>query len=150
MNTAGGMVAVPAAALQQLTAMGGHMLPELGAIVSTPMAQSVSHIHAGAALLQQVGFRKSQLHIQIEIDSVPDVMALTPMAQSVTHIHAAVIGGFVQTERKKIYRMASTSMGQSVSHIHAGAALPQWARVCLKACKRGLQRNHAGSQVLQH
>lgn len=50
---AGGMVAVPAAALQQLTAMGGHLLPGLGAMASTPMAQSVSHIHAGVALLQQ-------------------------------------------------------------------------------------------------
>jgi hypothetical protein len=49
------MVAVPAAALQQLTAMGGHLLPGGGAaaLAANPMAQSVSHINAGVALLQQ-------------------------------------------------------------------------------------------------
>ena len=55
MSVPGGMVAVPAAALQQLTAMGGHLLPggAAAALAANPMAQSVSHINAGVALLQQ-------------------------------------------------------------------------------------------------
>lgn len=45
------MVAVPAAALHHLSAMGGSMMPPQP---SSAMAQSLSHLTAGAALLHQV------------------------------------------------------------------------------------------------
>lgn len=78
LGCAGGMVAVPAAALHHLSSMGAHMLPPPS---SSAMAQSLSHLTAGAALLQQVPHTADQLCCLLLPDNTRQ-LSFTPAKQA--------------------------------------------------------------------